>query len=104
LLQLLPDLAQACQPDPQPFCTDAGLERARHCIQPREGCQQSTLLSTCRELCWLTFPIQVHDKFKLELDDEQAVKYFQDLLETSIQALFPRLVEAAHTFAQMMRK
>eukprot|EP00045_Choanoeca_perplexa_P007693 m.70739 g.70739 ORF g.70739 m.70739 type:complete len:100 (+) comp14174_c0_seq4:2411-2710(+) len=47
---------------------------------------------------------KVHDKFKLELDDEQAVKYFKDLLETSIQALFPRLVEAAHTIAQMMRK
>eukprot|EP00730_Choanoeca_flexa_P019747 TRINITY_DN9656_c0_g1_i4.p1 TRINITY_DN9656_c0_g1~~TRINITY_DN9656_c0_g1_i4.p1 ORF type:complete len:873 (+),score=193.66 TRINITY_DN9656_c0_g1_i4:22-2640(+) len=47
---------------------------------------------------------KVYDKFKLELDDEQAVKYFQDLLEASIAALFPRLVEALHTLAQNMRK
>ena len=46
----------------------------------------------------------MQEKFRLDLDDEQAVKYFQDLLETSIVALFPRLVEAAHSFAQMMRK
>lgn len=47
---------------------------------------------------------KIQDKFKLDLDDEQAVKYFQDLLESSIAALFPQIVEQLHTLAQYFRK
>ncbi|EGD78380.1 hypothetical protein PTSG_12885 [Salpingoeca rosetta] len=48
--------------------------------------------------------VKVEEKFRLDMDDEVAVKYFKELLDNSLAALFPRVVEAVHTLAQYMRK
>eukprot|EP00055_Hartaetosiga_balthica_P001347 m.138242 g.138242 ORF g.138242 m.138242 type:complete len:843 (-) comp13805_c0_seq1:185-2713(-) len=47
---------------------------------------------------------KVEEKFRLDMDDEGAVKYFKELLDSSLEAFFPRLVEGLHTFAQYFRK
>ncbi len=47
---------------------------------------------------------QVYDKFRLDLSDEQAVQYFDDLMVSSTSMIMPKLVEAAHTIAQYLRK
>eukprot|EP00049_Salpingoeca_infusionum_P011800 m.207772 g.207772 ORF g.207772 m.207772 type:complete len:842 (+) comp15030_c1_seq2:158-2683(+) len=44
------------------------------------------------------------EKFCLDLDDERAIKHFQEQLHNSLAAVFPKLVEAAHSFAQLLRK
>jgi phosphatidylinositol 3-kinase len=47
---------------------------------------------------------KVLDKFKLELNDEAAVKYMQELIDISVSAFMPALVEQLHKFTQMLRK
>eukprot|EP00042_Codosiga_hollandica_P042308 m.386572 g.386572 ORF g.386572 m.386572 type:complete len:827 (-) comp56302_c0_seq3:193-2673(-) len=48
--------------------------------------------------------MKVQEKFRLDLNDEQVVKYFQTLLEDSVSALFPLFVEKVHQWAQYWRK
>ncbi|XKL66682.1 hypothetical protein PGB90_010102 [Kerria lacca] len=48
--------------------------------------------------------IKVQDKFRLDLGDEEAVHYFQNLLDTSVTAVMAALVEQLHKFAQYWRK
>jgi phosphatidylinositol 3-kinase len=47
---------------------------------------------------------KVEDKFRLDLSDEEAVKYLQSLIDFSIRAIFPELMEKIHKFAQDLRK
>ena len=44
---------------------------------------------------------QVEDKFRLDLTDEEAVKYLQGLIDISIRAIFPELMEKIHRLAQV---
>lgn len=45
--------------------------------------------------------LQVEDKFRLDLSDEEAVKYLQGLIDLSIRAIFPELFEKIHKIAQV---
>jgi phosphatidylinositol 3-kinase len=47
---------------------------------------------------------KVLDKFRLELNDEGAVKHMQELIDTSVTAVMPAFLEHMHTFTQMLRK
>lgn len=47
---------------------------------------------------------KVQDKFRLDLNDEEAVHYLQNLLDISVTAVMAVLVEQFHKFAQYWRK
>lgn len=47
---------------------------------------------------------KVQDKLRLDLGDEEAVHYVQNLLDLSVTAVMPALVEQFHKFAQYWRK
>ncbi|XP_065885169.1 phosphatidylinositol 3-kinase catalytic subunit type 3-like [Dysidea avara] len=47
---------------------------------------------------------KVRDRFCLNLSEEQAVQNLQQLMEESISALFPQMVEQIHRWAQYWRK
>ncbi|XP_078606868.1 phosphatidylinositol 3-kinase catalytic subunit type 3-like [Branchiostoma floridae x Branchiostoma japonicum] len=47
---------------------------------------------------------KVQDKFRLDLNDEEAVHYMQTLIDESVGALFAVVVEQFHKFAQYWRK
>lgn len=48
-------------------------------------------------------PIQLQEKFRLDLDDEACIHFFQDLINESVSALFPQMVETIHRWAQYWR-
>ena len=56
---------------------------------------------------WFSFPIllfvQLQEKFRLDLDDEESIHFFQDLINESVSALFPQMVETIHRWAQYWR-
>ncbi|CAJ1931442.1 unnamed protein product [Sphenostylis stenocarpa] len=43
------------------------------------------------------------EKFRLDLDDEASIHFFQDLINESVSALFPQMVETIHRWAQYWR-
>lgn len=47
------------------------------------------------------FPPQVQDKFRLDLTDEEAVQYLQSLIDESVSAMLPVVVEQFHKMAQV---
>ncbi|XP_078431402.1 vacuolar protein sorting 34 [Wolffia australiana] len=47
--------------------------------------------------------LKLQEKFRLDLDDENAVHFFQDLINESVSALFPQMVETIHRWAQYWR-
>ncbi|XP_042441663.1 phosphatidylinositol 3-kinase, root isoform-like [Zingiber officinale] len=47
--------------------------------------------------------LKVQEKFRLDLDDEDAIHFFQDLITESVSALFPQMVETIHRWAQYWR-
>ena len=47
--------------------------------------------------------LSVAKKFRLDLNNEEASRYFQELINESVSALFPQLVEKLHTWAQWAR-
>jgi phosphatidylinositol 3-kinase len=47
--------------------------------------------------------VQLQEKFRLDLDDEEAVQFFQSLINDSVSALFPQMVETIHRWAQHWR-
>ncbi|KAL3915988.1 MAG: hypothetical protein SGPRY_007008 [Prymnesium sp.] len=47
--------------------------------------------------------LKVTEKFRLELSDEEAARYFQDLINDSVSALFPQITETIHRWAQYWR-
>ncbi|XP_064619117.1 phosphatidylinositol 3-kinase catalytic subunit type 3-like [Lineus longissimus] len=47
---------------------------------------------------------KVQDKFRLDLTDEEAVHFMQSLLDVSVSAMMPALVEQMHKIAQYWRK
>ncbi|ORY92203.1 kinase-like domain-containing protein [Syncephalastrum racemosum] len=48
--------------------------------------------------------IKVKDKFRLDLSEEAAIQYFQGLIDESVNALFPQIMETVHKFAQYWRR
>ncbi|KAJ7556486.1 hypothetical protein O6H91_05G085500 [Diphasiastrum complanatum] len=47
--------------------------------------------------------LKLQEKFRLDLDDEEAVQFFQSLINDSVSALFPQMVETIHRWAQYWR-
>jgi phosphatidylinositol 3-kinase len=47
---------------------------------------------------------KVQDKFCLQMSDEEAVQYLQGIIDESVSAVMPVLVEHIHKFAQYWRK
>lgn len=47
--------------------------------------------------------LKVQEKFKMELNDEEAGKFFQGLITESVKALFPQITETIHRWAQYWR-
>ncbi|KAI9006944.1 kinase-like domain-containing protein [Hyaloraphidium curvatum] len=47
--------------------------------------------------------LKVQDKFRLDLSEEEAVQYFQTLINDSVGALFPQVMERIHQWAQYWR-
>ncbi|KAI4988027.1 hypothetical protein ZWY2020_029657 [Hordeum vulgare] len=47
--------------------------------------------------------LKVQEKFRLDLDDEEAIHFFQGLINDSVSALFPQMVETIHRWAQYWR-
>lgn len=47
--------------------------------------------------------LKLQQKFRLDLDDEAAVQFFQTLINESVSALFPQMVETIHRWAQYWR-
>ena len=45
----------------------------------------------------------VTDRFRLDLTNEEASRYFQELINSSVSALFPQIVEKIHSLAQYWR-
>lgn len=45
--------------------------------------------------------IQVQDKFRLDLNDEEAVMYLQALIDESVSAVLASLAEQMHKWAQV---
>eukprot|EP00051_Salpingoeca_urceolata_P025048 m.444882 g.444882 ORF g.444882 m.444882 type:complete len:547 (+) comp20300_c6_seq2:1212-2852(+) len=48
--------------------------------------------------------MKVQDKFRLDLSEEAAIKYFQETMDESVNAMFPQFIEKLHTWAQYWRK
>lgn len=46
---------------------------------------------------------QLQEKFRLDLDDEACIHFFQGLINESVSALFPQMVETIHRWAQYWR-
>lgn len=47
--------------------------------------------------------LKLQEKFRLDLEDEDAIHFFQDLINESVSALFPQMVETIHRWAQYWR-
>ncbi|CAM6104701.1 unnamed protein product [Calypogeia fissa] len=47
--------------------------------------------------------LKLQQKFRLDLDDEEAVQFCQSLINDSVSALFPQMVETIHRWAQYWR-
>jgi phosphatidylinositol 3-kinase len=48
--------------------------------------------------------MKVQDKFRLDVTDEEAVRYMQNLIDYSVTAVMPALVEQIHKIAQYWRR
>ncbi|KAJ3121935.1 Phosphatidylinositol (PI) 3-kinase [Physocladia obscura] len=47
--------------------------------------------------------LKVQEKFRLDLNEEEAIQYFQGLINESIGAMFPQVMERIHGIAMMFR-
>jgi phosphatidylinositol 3-kinase len=48
--------------------------------------------------------MKVQEKFRLDLTEEEAIHHFQGLINDSVSALFPQVIETIHKWAQYWRK
>ena len=48
--------------------------------------------------------IKIQDKFRLDLNEKDAIDYFDQLITESATALFPQVLETIHRFAQYWRR
>jgi phosphatidylinositol 3-kinase len=47
--------------------------------------------------------LKVLDRFRLDLSDEEAIQFFQSIIDESIGAYFPQVLEQLHKVAQLFR-
>lgn len=96
--------------------SDGGCQHSGHCTGAWQNCEEGVCGPKClapkfqREnkmsnkilTCSIfACPLQVQDKFRLDLSDEEAVHYMQSLIDESVGALFAAVVEQIHKFAQV---
>ncbi|KAI9203886.1 kinase-like domain-containing protein [Polychytrium aggregatum] len=48
--------------------------------------------------------MKVQEKFRLDLTEDEAMQYFQGLIQESVSALFPQVIERIHQWAQYWRQ
>jgi phosphatidylinositol 3-kinase len=46
---------------------------------------------------------KVQDKLKMDCSEEEAIQHFQSLINESVSALFPQMMEKLHQWAQYWR-
>jgi len=47
---------------------------------------------------------QIQEKFRLDLNEEDAIRFFENLINDSVSALFPAVMETIHKWAQYWRR
>jgi phosphatidylinositol 3-kinase len=47
--------------------------------------------------------VKLQERFRLDLNDEEAVQFFQQVINDSVSALFPQVTETIHRWAQYWR-
>jgi phosphatidylinositol 3-kinase len=47
--------------------------------------------------------LRLQERFRLDLTDEEAVAFFQQVINDSVSALFPQVTETIHRWAQYWR-
>lgn len=47
--------------------------------------------------------LKLQERFRLDLSDEEAIAYFQHVINDSVSALFPQVTETIHRWAQYWR-
>jgi phosphatidylinositol 3-kinase len=47
--------------------------------------------------------LKVQEKFRLDLNDEEAIVYFHGLITESVESLFPQILEKLHQVSQYWR-
>jgi len=47
--------------------------------------------------------LKVTEKLRLDLSNEEAARFFQELINDSVSALFPQITETIHRWAQYWR-
>uniref|UniRef100_A0A0E0ATS3 phosphatidylinositol 3-kinase n=1 Tax=Oryza glumipatula TaxID=40148 RepID=A0A0E0ATS3_9ORYZ len=65
--------------------------------QPHRFAPPSPPMKLCKEM------VELQQNFRLDLDDEDAIHFLQGLINESISAFFPRVVETIHQWAQSRR-
>lgn len=50
------------------------------------------------------FAFKVEERFQLNLTDDEAIKFFQNLINESVSAMIPQIAEAIHGWTQHWRK
>lgn len=48
-------------------------------------------------------PVQVQEKFMLDLTDEQAIKEFQDLMKSAVENMWAPLFDKGHDIVQKFK-
>lgn len=48
--------------------------------------------------------LKLQDKFRLDLSEDEAIQYFSTMINDSVSALFPQVMETIHKWAQYWRK
>lgn len=47
---------------------------------------------------------QVEERFQLDLTDDEAITFFQNLINESVSAVIPQIAETFHKWAQALQK
>ncbi len=76
---------------------DIALERDKTVKKVKDFCQQKKI-----SLIHFIF-FQLLDKFRLDLDDEKAISYLKDLIDSSIGAIVPQVYDYFHNWSLAFR-
>ena len=96
---------QVCQSLSQFIFSDGAHKCARYCYWTWQGCKESRVwFARFFENNHSLLLRQVQDKFCLDLSEEQAIQFFQSLIDESVNAMFAVMVERIHKWAQVVYK
>ena len=79
---------------------DIAIEREFALLKVKESNESKIQVISCRfPLLW-----QLQEKFRFDLSEEEAVQFIQEMIQESVSALFPQMMETIHKWAQYWRK